>query len=112
MGEKNPKVELRLPSEAGEMRVGLEGDLCEQKYKIGLSEEYEGMFYQGMRANRNLAFHMAGVHGAEFPAIVDKLREINLDNASVNDIGMLVKYFGFNNRTMEEITDNLKYERI
>jgi len=37
---------------------------------------------------------------------------MNLSNASGKDIGDLISYFYFRDKSMEEIMNNLKYENI
>lgn len=118
--EKGKEVTSKgVESQVGELEepyaegVNKWGNLCTQRYRVNLSEEYEKEYYDGMKLNRNITFYLKGVRGAEFPVIVDQLREINLDNASVVDVGTLIRYFGYRGRTMEEIlSDNLKWERI
>ena len=100
--------------------VDFRAEINEQKYRIELlSEEYKLLFkgaVMQVEYNSDLPFLVRDDHiepkTREFFASIKDAGRVDLDDASANDVASVLKYFTQRNKTLEEITDNVRWERI
>lgn len=94
------------------MELDQEGYLSKQRYRIKLSDEFKALVGEARAQMEDGLFNILADRGRYFPSLVDHVSIINLDSANGDDIGCLISYFAYRDKTLEEITDNLRWERV
>ena len=83
-----------------------------ERYKISLSEKFIILIEEAKKQCEDTTWTLLADRGRTFPLLTAKVSEMHLSNASGEDIGDLISYFYFRDKSMEEIMNNLKYENI
>lgn len=109
--EEDPQRKWKGSIEDFNRGCGYEDELSKARYRIRLSDEYSRL-YQQAKDNRSFASYVGELYLNRFPLITRFVKEIDLDRASTTDIGLLVAYFGYRGKSLEEITDNVTREMI
>lgn len=91
------------------MGLDQEGELSNKRYKIRLSIIYRKLLEQAKKQMKNSLWSLLADRGRMFPLIVKQVSEVNLDNASSADIGTLIKYFSYRNKSMKDIIKTIKF---
>lgn len=92
-----------------------DGYLSKKLYEITLSKEFNDLYNEGVKQSKSLSWiHVAEKHCNDrefnFPSTVVLVGSISLEEATGADVGTLIKYFAYRNKTLEEISKNMKYK--
>ena len=88
------------------------GYLANMRYKAVLTKEYGELYREAIKQSDSVTWGLLADRGREFPLVVEEVSSIDLKKASAADIGILITYFGYRNKGIEEILENITYERI
>jgi hypothetical protein len=88
-----------------------EGYLSKQRYLVTLSIEYKRLHDEAKEQNKSGAWSVYAGRGHEFPLLVEHTANVNLTEASAADIGALVSYFAYREKSIDEILGNISWIR-
>ncbi len=88
-----------------------EGCLSKQRYQVSLSIEYKRLYDEAKEQAKNATWMVYAGRGHEFPLLVEHTANVNLIEASAADIGTLVSYFAYREKSIDEILGNISWIR-
>ena len=89
-----------------------EGYLSKELYKISLSEDYCKLLEEAKETSNSSLWIILAERGRDFPSLVEKVSNINMNKVNSADIGTLISYFAYRNKSIEDIMQNVKYGKL
>ncbi len=94
------------------MELDQSGYLSKKKFRIKFSRSYKRLHNEAKEQAKNMIWSLLADRGRTFPLVVQEVSEINLNKSTSADIGTLIKYFSYRDKSINEILRNIKWEEI
>ncbi len=94
------------------MGLHQEGYLSHQRYRLTLTETYKELFEEAQASGQDATWMVWAIRGREFPSIVVNTARIELEEASSADIGTIIQYFSYRGKPIEDILQNISFDRL